>query len=168
VNTAKFDAKIANNVMTGALLCFMLMQPAFGALSDKIGRRASMMLFGVFGILATKPLLAAIGGATTPMQAWALVVVALAGVSFYSSISGIVKAEMFPVQIRGLAVGLPYAISNSVFGGTAEYVALWFKGRGTESTFFWYVTVIAALGLVSVLFMPDNRVHGYLRDDVSG
>src|SRR5699024_6510879 len=34
VNTAKFDAKVANNVMTFALLCFMLMQPAFGALSD--------------------------------------------------------------------------------------------------------------------------------------
>jgi MFS transporter, MHS family, alpha-ketoglutarate permease len=165
VNTAHFDAKVANNVMTGALLCFMLMQPAFGALSDRIGRRSSMLLFGVFGILATKPLLAAIGVATTPMQAWALVVAALAGVSFYSSISGIVKAEMFPVQIRGLAVGLPYAISNSVFGGTAEYVALWFKNRGIESTFFWYVTAIAALGLISVLFMPDNRVHGYLRDE---
>jgi MHS family alpha-ketoglutarate permease-like MFS transporter len=168
VNTAKFDAKVANNVMTFALLCFMLMQPAFGALSDKIGRRASMVLFGVFGILATKPLLAAIGGATSPAQAWVLVVLALAGVSFYSSISGIVKAEMFPVQIRGLAVGLPYAISNSVFGGTAEYVALWFKNKGIESTFFWYVTAVAALGLVSVFFMPDNRVHGHLRDDPVG
>jgi MFS transporter, MHS family, alpha-ketoglutarate permease len=168
VNTAHFDAKVANNVMTGALLCFMLMQPAFGALSDRIGRRASMLLFGVFGILATQPLLAAIGAATTPSQAWILIVLALAGVSFYSSISGIVKAEMFPVQIRGLAVGLPYAISNSVFGGTAEYVALSFKDRGIESMFFWYVTAIAALGLVSVLFMRDNRVHGYLRDEASG
>jgi MHS family alpha-ketoglutarate permease-like MFS transporter len=90
---------------------------------------------------------------------------ALAGVSFYSSISGIVKAEMFPVQIRGLAVGLPYAISNALFGGTAEYVALWFKNRGVEGSFYWYVTAVAAVGLVATVLMPDNRKHGYLRDD---
>jgi MHS family alpha-ketoglutarate permease-like MFS transporter len=93
-----------------------------------------------------------------------LVVIALAGISFYSSISGIVKAEMFPVQIRGLAVGLPYAISNALFGGTAEYAALWFKNQGIESAFFWYVTAVAVVGLLSAVLMPDNRVHGYLRD----
>lgn len=168
VNSAHFEAKVATNIMTAALFCFMIMQPAFGALSDRIGRRSSMICFGLFGILATRPLLAAIGGATTPVEAFALVVLALAGVSFYSSISGIVKAEMFPVQIRGLAVGLSYAISNSLFGGTAEYVGLWFKDRGIEASFFWYVTAVAALGLVAVLFMPDNRVHGFLRDDAPG
>jgi MFS transporter, MHS family, alpha-ketoglutarate permease len=165
VNTAHLSTVVATNVMTAALACFMLMQPPFGALSDRIGRRASMVCFGVFGILATRPLLAAIGGASSPVTAFVLVGVGLAGVSFYSSISGIVKAEMFPVQIRGLAVGLPYAISNALFGGTAEYVGLWFKNRGIEPGFYWYVSAIAALGLVATLFMADNRVHGYLRTD---
>ena len=165
VNTAHLPAAVATNVMTASLACFMLMQPAFGALSDRIGRRASMIGFGVFGVLATVPLLGAIGSVKTPVAAFALVSLALAGVSFYSSISGIVKAEMFPVQIRGLAVGLPYAISNSLFGGTAEYVALWFKNRGAEPSFYWYVTAVAALGLIATFLMPDNRVHGYLRDD---
>jgi MHS family alpha-ketoglutarate permease-like MFS transporter len=164
VNTAHFDARVATNIMTAALFCFMVLQPAFGALSDRIGRRASMLCFGVFGVLATHPLLGAIGAAATPAEAFALVLVGMAGVSFYSSISGLVKAEMFPAQIRGLAVGLPYAISNALFGGTAEYMGLWFKDRGVETQFFWYVTVVAAIGLVAVLFMRDNRVHGYLRD----
>jgi MHS family alpha-ketoglutarate permease-like MFS transporter len=165
VNTTGFDAKTATNIMTAALFCFMAVQPAFGALSDRIGRRASMLCFGIFGVLATRPLLMAIGGADTPFVAFALVFLALSGVSFYSSISGIVKAEMFPVQIRGLAVGLPYAIANAAFGGTAEYVGLSFKNRGIEPAFFWYVTIVAAIGLVAVLFMPDNRKHGFLRDD---
>jgi metabolite-proton symporter len=164
VASAGLPAAVATNVMTASLACFMVMQPLFGALSDRIGRRASMVCFGVFGILATRPLLAAIGGASSPMAAFVLVTLALTGVSFYSSISGIVKAEMFPVQIRGLAVGLPYAISNALFGGTAEYMALWFKGRGIETAFFWYVTAIAGVGLVATLLMPDNRVHGYLRE----
>jgi MHS family alpha-ketoglutarate permease-like MFS transporter len=165
VNTAHFETKVATNIMTAALLCFMLLQPAFGALSDRIGRRASMLCFGLFGIFTTRLLLGAIGESRTPVAAFALVVLALAGVSFYSAISGIVKAEMFPTQIRGLAVGLPYAIANALFGGTAEYVGLWFKDRGIETSFFWYVTAVAAIGFVAVLFMPDNRTHGYLRDD---
>lgn len=164
VNSSGFDARTATNIMTAALFCFMAVQPAFGALSDRIGRRASMLCFGVFGVLATRPLLGAIGAADTPFEGFALVLAGLMGVSFYSSISGIVKAEMFPVQIRGLAVGLPYAIANAAFGGTAEYVGLWFKNRGIETIFFWYVTAVAAVGLIAVLFMPDNRTSGYLRD----
>jgi len=124
-----------------------------------------MLCFGVFGVLTTRPLLGAIGEASTPVEAFALTLVGLAGVSFYSSISGLVKSEMFPAQIRGLAVGLSFAISNALFGGTAEYVALWFKDRGTETWFFWYVTIVAAIGLMAALLMPDLRVHGYLRDD---
>jgi len=150
--------------MTAALTCFMLAQPAFGALSDRIGRRTSMICFGLFGVVATYPLLGAIGATRSVSGALALVVLGLAGVSFYSSISGLVKAEMFPAEIRGLAVGLPYAIANALFGGTAEYVALWFKDRGVESSFFWYTTAIAAVGLVAALAMPDNRTRGYLRD----
>jgi metabolite-proton symporter len=168
VNTAHLSTTVATNVMTAALACFMLMQPAFGALSDRIGRRTSMVCFGLFGVLATRPLLGAIGVASTPLAAFTLVTLALTGVSFYSAISGIVKAEMFPVQIRGLGVGVPYAISNALFGGTAEYVALWFKNRGMEPSFGWYVTVVAGVGLVAALVMPDGRVSGYLRDDEAG
>jgi MHS family alpha-ketoglutarate permease-like MFS transporter len=164
VNTAGFEARVATNIMTAVLFCFMLLQPVFGALSDRIGRRTAMLCFAIFGVLATRPLLGAIGAADTPTEAFLLVLLGLTGVSFYSAISGIVKAEMFPIQIRGLAVGMPYAISNAAFGGTAEYAALWFKNRGVETMFFWYVTGIAVIGLVSVLLMPDNRKHGYLRD----
>ncbi len=168
VNSAHFEAKVATNIMTAVLFCFMLLQPVFGALSDKIGRRNSMLAFGVFGVLATRPLLGAIGAASTPIEAFALVLLGLAGVSFYSAISGIVKAEMFPIQIRGLAVGMPYAFSNAAFGGTAEYAALWFKDRGIETSFFWYVTVMAAVGLIAAVVMPDNRKVGYLREDTTG
>jgi len=164
VNTAGFPAAVATNIMTAALSCFMLAQPAFGALSDRIGRRTCMICFGLFGVFATYPLLSAIGGTRSVAGALSLVVVGLAGVSFYSSVSGLVKAEMFPAEIRGMGVGLPYAIANALFGGTAEYVALWFKSRGVEAAFFWYTTAVAAIGLLAALAMPDSRVRGYLRD----
>jgi MHS family alpha-ketoglutarate permease-like MFS transporter len=165
-NTTHLDVKVATNVMTAGLVVFMLMQPLFGALSDRIGRRSSMICFCTFGALGTYPLMTAIGRASSPAVAFGLVLLTLAGTSFYTSISGLVKAEMFPAQVRALAVGLPYAIGNAAFGGTAEYVALWFKQHGIESWFFWYVSVVSCVALYASWKMPDNRVHGYLRDDI--
>jgi MHS family alpha-ketoglutarate permease-like MFS transporter len=146
VNTAHMETKTASNVMTGALFVYMVLQPVFGALSDRIGRRNS-----------------ALATVTTPLAAFGLITVALAIVSFYTSISGLIKAEMFPPEVRAMGVGLSYAIANAVFGGSAEYVALWFKQAGTESTFYWYVTALCAVSFVVTYFMPDPSKEGYLR-----
>jgi MHS family alpha-ketoglutarate permease-like MFS transporter len=123
-----------------------------------------MICFGLFATLTTVPLMHALGRVTSPYAAFSLVLAALGGVSFYSSISGLVKAELFPAEVRALGVGLSYAIANALFGGTAEYVALWFKSVGREESFFWYVTVLCGVALVVAIWMPDPRHHGYLRD----
>lgn len=165
VNTAGMHAKTASNVMTAALFVYMLMQPVFGALSDKIGRRMSMILFGTGAVIGTVPLMNALGGVTSPFAAFGLIVVALAIVSFYTSISGLIKAEMFPPEVRAMGVGLSYAVANAIFGGSAEYVALWFKSVGSESSFYWYVTVLCAISLFVSWRMRDPSKDGYLRNE---
>ncbi|QKO15153.1 Alpha-ketoglutarate permease [Dickeya solani] len=142
VNTAGMNAKSASGLMTLALFAFMLLQPVFGALSDKIGRRSSMLFFGVLSALLTVPILSALQGVTNPVIAFALVMLALVIVSFYTSISGILKAEMFPPEVRALGVGLSYAVANALFGGSAEYVALSLKSLDMEEVFFWYVSLM--------------------------
>ncbi|WP_019172882.1 MFS family transporter [Pseudaminobacter salicylatoxidans] len=165
VNTAGFGKEVASLTMTVVLLVYMLMQPIFGALSDRIGRRNSMLIWSSLSILTTVPLLSAIGRTSNAVNAFLLVTAALAIVSFYTSVSGIVKAEMFPAEVRALGVGFAYAIGNAVFGGTAEYAALWFKSVGEESWFFWYVTAMMVVAFVSALLMPDARRHGYLQGE---
>ena len=165
VNTAGMHAKTASNVMTCALFVYMLMQPVFGALSDKIGRRTSMILFGSFAVIGTVPLMHALKDVSSPVAAFGLIIVALAIVSFYTSISGLIKAEMFPPEVRAMGVGLSYAVANAIFGGSAEYVALWFKSVGSETTFYWYVTAICAVALVVSWRMRDPAKEGYLRHE---
>ncbi len=148
VNTAGMNAKSASGLMTLALFVFMLLQPLFGALSDKIGRRSSMLFFGSLSALLTVPILSTLQGVTNPVIAFSLVMLALVIVSFYTSISGILKAEMFPPEVRALGVGLSYAVANALFGGSAEYVALSLKSLGTEESFFWYVSLMGALAFL--------------------
>lgn len=162
VNTAHMNDRTANIVMTCVLFTYMIMQPAFGALSDRIGRKTSMLLFSGLATLSVVPIMYAIKGANSPYAAYGLIVLALAIVSFYTSISGLVKAEMFPPEVRALSVGFAYAIANALFGGSAEYVALWFKDRGIETDFYWYVTVMCAIALVASILMPDPKIKGYL------
>ena len=156
VNSAGMPIKTASGVMTFALLAFMCMQPAFGALADRIGRRSNMLLFGGLGALATVPIMTALGHVQSPYAAFGLILIALMIVSFYTSISGIVKAEMFPPEVRALGVGLAYAIANAAFGGSAEYVALWLKAMGDESAFFWYVSAMMVVAFMVALRLPKQ------------
>jgi MHS family alpha-ketoglutarate permease-like MFS transporter len=168
VNTAGMDPRTTSAVMTGALCVFMLMQPLFGALSDRIGRRRSMLAFGTLTTLLTVPLLQALATVRDPWAAFALITLALACASFYTSISGLIKAEMFPMEVRALGVGLSYALANALFGGSAEYVALWLKSVGSESVFYWYVTAMCAVSLWVSWHMPDSGTRGFLREDGAG
>lgn len=163
VNTAGMHAKTASFIMTGALFLYMCMQPLFGMLADKIGRRASMLWFGALGTLFTLPILLVLKTVTSPFLAFVLITLALAIVSFYTSISGLVKAEMFPPQVRALGVGLAYAVANAIFGGSAEFVALSFKTGGNENAFYWYVTIMMAIAFLFSLRLPKQP--SYLHHD---
>jgi metabolite-proton symporter len=162
VNTAHMDATLVSVIMTAVLIVYMGLQPVFGVLSDRIGRRNNMILFTALGALAAAPLLFALGQVSSPVTALLLVLGALMIASFYTSISGVVKAELFPTEVRALGVGLTYAVANAMFGGTAEYVALWLKSSGQEQWFALYVAGIVAIGLAASLIMPDTRKYGYL------
>ena len=165
VNTSGFGRETASQVMTAALFVFMCLQPLSGALSDRIGRKPVMATFGVLGVVFTVPLFTALETVQSPWAAFGLVMAALVIVTGYTSINAVVKAELFPAHIRALGVALPYALANTLFGGTAEYVALWFKGQGMESAFYWYVAGMIGLSLIVYLFMRDTKTHSRILED---
>ena len=144
-------------ISAGSLIFAMCIQPAYGALSDRIGRRPLLLAFGVLGTLCTVPLLTAIQNTRDPWTAFLLVIVAWLIVGSYTSISAIVKAELFPAAVRVTGVSLPYALSVSIFGGSAEYVALWLKNQGRESWFYWYASAVIFCSFVVYFLMKDSK-----------
>lgn len=165
VNTSGFSREVASQINAGTLFVFMLLQPLAGALSDRIGRKPLMVGFGIAGVLFTYPIFSALETVQDPVVAFALVLGALIIVTGYTSINAVVKAELFPAHVRALGVALPYALANTIFGGTAEYVALWFKTEGMEQGFYWYVTVMIGISLIVYLRMRDTRTHSRILED---
>jgi MHS family alpha-ketoglutarate permease-like MFS transporter len=157
VASAGFDRGTASLICTAALVLFMAIQPLGGALSDRIGRKPLLYVFGVGGVLATVPVMTMLGRATDPVLAFLMVAGLLLIMTGSTSTSAITKAELFPPQIRALGIGLPYAVSQAIFGGTAEYIALWFKQAGHESLFFWYVTAAIGIALFTYGKLPETR-----------
>ncbi len=164
-NTSGFTKAQATEISAAALLIFMLLQPVVGALSDRIGRKPVMIAFGVLGVLCTVPIMSALAVTTNAYAAFALSLTALVIVSGYTAINAVVKAELFPAHIRALGVALPYAIANAVFGGTAEYVALWFKLDGRESLYFWYITGMIGISLITYVLMRDTKAKSLIAED---
>jgi MHS family alpha-ketoglutarate permease-like MFS transporter len=144
-------------VTASSLIFAMLLQPLYGALSDVIGRKWLLIGFGTAGTLFTIPLLNSLQQAEGPLAAFMLIAAAWLIVSGYTSINAVVKAELFPTSVRATGVALPYALTVSIFGGTAEPIALWFKSIGQESAFYYYLTGCIAVSLIVYLLMRDTK-----------
>ncbi|UOQ71011.1 MFS transporter [Hymenobacter cellulosilyticus] len=164
VNTAGFSKAQASWISFVTLGIALVLQPLFGALSDRVGRRPVLLFFGVGATLGTVPLMSLLGRADSQWAALALLAVAMLIMSGYTSINAVVKAELFPTAIRALGVGLPYALTVAIFGGSAEYVALQAKQLGVETWFYWYVTFCAAVSLLVYWRMPDTQQSGHMTE----
>jgi len=165
VNTTGFSKATATSITAAALILYMLLQPVYGLLSDKVGRKTLLTAGFAAGAVATYPAMSAIAIAASPLTALLIMMGLLAILSGYTAINAVVKAELFPAHVRALGVALPYAAANVVFGGTAEYVALWFKQAGIESGFYVYVSIMMAISAVIALRLRNTNVESLILED---
>ncbi|MCZ2328646.1 MFS family transporter [Bartonella sp. F02] len=165
ITTTGFDKQTATTIMTVALFIFMLAQPIFGALADKIGPRISLLIWSISCILFMVPGLKIIAHTNSTWVALFIIIGALCIMSFYTSIAGIIKAALFPSSIRTMGVGLAYAVANALFGGSTEYIALKFKSLGYSTAFYYYLIIMMIIAFIAIILMPNIRDGGYLKDD---
>ncbi len=162
INTLGLQPKVVTVINFAALFIYMLMQPIYGRLSDKIGRKPLLYWFGILGTLLTVPIFVGLKYFSNPIASFLLMLAGLAIVSGYTSVNAVVKAELFPTEIRALGVGFPYGMTVAVFGGTVEYVALWLKHIGHEDWFFFYVSATVLISLIVYARMLETSKNSSL------
>lgn len=162
INTTGLPKQTVTWINFAALFIFMVLQPFAGALSDKIGRKPLLFWFGGLGTVFTVPIFLALAQTKSAWVAFFLMLAGLVIVTGYTAINAIVKAEMLPTEIRALGVGLPYGLTVAVFGGTAEYVALYLKNAHHESVFFVYVAAVIFISLLVYWRMADTKATSKL------
>jgi MHS family alpha-ketoglutarate permease-like MFS transporter len=167
VNTSGFSRPQATLIATAGLVIYTFFQPLFGWLSDRVGRRPVMLWFGFGATFLTVPIMQSLGATHSAGTAFLLNLAGLTILSGFSSIHWLVRSELFPVKVRALGVGLPFAVVSSVMGGTTEYVALRLKEAGHETYFFYYASACAAISLVTYWLMPETRNASALDGDAT-
>ncbi len=165
VNTTGFDKRSATLIIAGALVWSFFSQPLWGAIADRFGRRPVMIFSGTGMLLCAVPVFTALSATNNPLAALLIMLIPITLHGGYTANNALVKAELFPAHIRSLGVALPYAIGNTLFAGTVEYVALWFKGAGMEAGFYWYVAALIAMALVAFIMLPETRHSGLIGED---
>ena len=158
VNTAGFSPDLSTEITMAALVVYTAIHPLMGWISDLVGRKTMLIVFAAAGLVATVPIMTSLATTTDPYTAFGLLVLGMILLSPYTAVSAIFKAELFPTAIRAMAVGISFATSVSIFGGTSELIALSFKKAGHEPWFYWYMTAAFAVALVAALTMrrPDD------------
>ncbi len=144
-------------VIAGSLIFASILQPIYGLISDKIGRKPMLVFFGVCGTLLTVPILTTLAGTKSPWIAFLLISGAWVFVAGYTSINAVVKAELFPTSIRATGIAVPYALTVSIFGGTAPAIALFFKQQGHEQWFYYYLSAVIFISLLVYTTMRDTK-----------
>jgi MFS transporter, MHS family, alpha-ketoglutarate permease len=149
-------------VSAASLIFAICLQPIYGALSDRIGRKPLLIWFGLTGTLFTIPLLLTLQSTRTAFGAFLLIAAAWVMIAGYTSINAVVKAELFPTKVRATGVGLPFAITTAIFGGPAESIALKFKSIGHEEWFSYYLSSVIAISLIVALLTRDTKRYSAL------
>jgi MHS family alpha-ketoglutarate permease-like MFS transporter len=68
-NTVGFEKATATYIVAAALLWFTAMQPIFGALADRFGRKPMLLIFGIGGAIAAVPVFLLLEQTTSPVIA---------------------------------------------------------------------------------------------------
>jgi MHS family alpha-ketoglutarate permease-like MFS transporter len=140
-----------------AILVSLPLIPYVAKLSDRFGRRPVLLFFSVGSMLWAYPSFALLQPGLTMMQLAGLQTIAMVLLTGYAAASAATMAEQFPAAVRVTGIGLPYAISVTLFGGTAPYIATWLGGSGNGGFVWLYIVLICLVSTFTYFTMRETK-----------
>ncbi|CAE6753939.1 MFS transporter [Paraburkholderia nemoris] len=135
----------------------LFMQPVFGWLSDKVGRRVVYGFGAVFFGLYAFPLFWLLDTANPVLITIALSLGLGIGHASTGSLHGVIYAEQYPTRYRFSGSSTAYQLSGIISSAPTPLIAAWLVARsGNSMSVSWYVVVAAVISLVCVLLVKET------------
>ncbi len=157
-------ARTALGVNTAAMAIALLIIPAAGVASDRMGRRPVLVVgAGALALLAY-PLMALMARG----QMAGIIVGEIGLAVLVAVISGAMPAtmaELAPWRVRCTVLSVAYNLGMALLGGTTPLVAAWLVARtGVKLAPAWYLGAAAALTFIGSLLLPATARHSLTKE----
>ncbi|WP_020497698.1 MFS transporter [Sciscionella marina] len=153
--TTGIDKASASLTNTIGLAVFAVVLPFIAILSDRIGRKPTLLIYSVGTVLLAYPLLTGLTGGFGN-----LLLIGTAGLllqAFSSATLTPLYAELFPARVRTVGIALPYAVCGALFAGTAPLIMEAFADAHINWAAPVYVIAVALITTVVVWRMPETK-----------
>lgn len=156
-STLGMPAGIAFGATAVVGLCGVICDPLGGWLSDKVGRKRVMIIPWLCLAFAVFPCFMLLERERSSFALYVACAV-LAGASTLSTSASLIAVnESLPHRVRSGAFGIIYALSISIFGGSAQFVVTWLtRLTGNPLTPAWYMIGGVIVGLIAQNVMPES------------
>ena len=154
----KYPPTIAFPAILVATFLGSIAIPAFGALSDRIGRRPVIVAGAVGTALAAYPayLLLSLGTLVGAIAGQLLIWLFMA---MFCGACPAAFSEMFPTRLRTTAVGVSYSVALALFGGTTPFVSTWLiELTGSVLAPAAFIVATALVSVVAALRMRETAL----------
>ncbi|TDD86108.1 MFS transporter [Saccharopolyspora karakumensis] len=149
---------------TAISLIGLILVPAFGRLSDRIGRRPVLIGAGIALFVLSTP--AYLAMRTGLVGTW------IGGLALGAVLSAILgtyavwSAEIFPTRVRQGGLSIAYNITAALFAGTVPYLmTVLIAATGSTLVPGPYLMVAAAVGLVAAFTLRETAGNPLLRPE---
>ncbi|TJY69376.1 MFS transporter [Arthrobacter sp. CAU 1506] len=134
---------------------FLAAIPVMGWLSDKWGRRRVLMIFAAGFVVCAFPLEWLLNG--HPLSLFATMAIGSVLLAANCAPLGAVFAELVPTRLRATIIGVGYATSGAVFGGTAPYLNTWLSSINMHWMFVIYMVILCLISVFVIVRMPETK-----------
>ena len=161
---AHVPARIALAINTAAMGVSLLVIPAAGWASDRVGRRPVLVAAAGALMLLAYPLMSLMArGNPAGILAGEVGLAVLVGVN--GGAMPATMAELAPWRVRCTVLSVAYNLALALLGGTTPLVAAWLIARtGVPLAPAMYLAAAAALTFIGALLLPKTTRHSLTKE----